>query len=276
MQGVAGSIIVGSIIFTLLVFFIFLLLLYLNRRALRHKEEMQAMERAKQRALLEATFEAQEKERKRIGSDIHDDIGPLLSTVKLQMNRFKTLREPTDIQQHITKVNQCLDEAIQMVRTVARDLTPVVLNEFGLIVALEDLCDRINQSNEIQAKLLIIGQERELAPQAELALYRIIQELCNNVIRHAAANSLQIIFEFTPAVLQVCVQDDGKGLPTANHVMSLQEFPQGIGLRNIEARSSILGATVQFESAKNQGTAATFDIPLSEQILIRPEVAAVS
>ncbi|MCB0644688.1 MAG: sensor histidine kinase [Phaeodactylibacter sp.] len=264
MEASAASVVVGSLVFALLTLFIFLLLLYLNRRVLRHKEEMHRMESARQREMLQASFEAQEKERKRIGSDIHDDIGPLLSTVKLLMNRFKNLQDPQAVHQHITRVNQRMDEAIQLVRTVARDLTPVVLNKFGLLLALEDLCDRINQSEQLEARLQVQGREYELNPQTELALYRIIQELCNNAIRHAEAAHIQIHFAFEPERLQIKVADDGKGLPSAGAETQKIELPKGIGLRNIEARTSMLGAEIRFESSKNKGTTAILHVPMPQ------------
>ena len=264
MEAPVASVIAGSFVFALLTIFIFLLLLYLNRRVIRHKEELHRMETAKQRALLQASFEAQEKERKRIGSDIHDDIGPLLSTVKLLMNRFKNLDDADSVNQHISRVNQRMDEAIQLVRTVARDLTPVVLNKFGLILALEDLCDRINQSNQIKALLEIQGREYELPAQTELALYRIIQELCNNAIRHAEASTIKIQFSFTPDQLHIMVSDDGKGLPSATVQTQEITFPKGIGMRNIEARTSMLGAEIRFESTKNKGTTAILQVPIEQ------------
>ena len=257
MDPIEINIIVGSVIFFVLSSFIFWLLLYLNRRALQHQQEMSELQANRQRELLDATFEVQENERKRIGSDIHDDIGPLLSTLKLSMARFRNCEEPSETDQLIRTINGRVDEVIQLVRSVARDLRPAVLEDFGLIMALEDAVQRMNQTSDLKASLQVTGRETELPPKYDLAIYRIILELSNNALKHSGGNQLNLLLAFTEEELEVAVQDNGQGFSIKN-----DEIPAGIGLKNIQARASLLDTQVIFDSAPRAGTKAHFRVPL--------------
>lgn len=249
MGPVSAIILIGTIMFIVLAIVIFFLVLFINRRVLEH-----------QRRLLQVSFEAQENERQRIGRNIHDDIGPLLSTIKLSVSRFKAL-EDVSSSQRAALVCDHLDNAIQMVRVVSRDLSPSVLSEYGIVIAAEELSDRINQSDEIKCEVKVEGREQELDQSIELAVYRIIQELCNNTIRHAEATLLSIIFKYRPNNLLIEVKDNGKGFVTPKKVNNGAAKP-GIGLRNIEARAKQIGGKLTFNSIINQGTSAHLLVPM--------------
>ena len=249
MGPVSTIILIGTIIFIVLAVVIFFLVLFINRRVLEH-----------QRRLLQVSFEAQENERQRIGRNIHDDIGPLLSTIKLSVSRFKALEDASS-SKRAAEVCDHLDNAIQMVRVVSRDLSPSVLSEYGIVIAAEELSDRINQSDEIKCEVKVEGREEELGQSIELAVYRIIQELCNNAIRHAEASLLLIIFNYRPNSLLIEVKDNGKGFIPPKKLNSGADKP-GIGLRNIEARAKQIEGKLTFNSIINQGTSALLTVPM--------------
>ncbi len=216
---------------------------------------MRKMQEAKQRELLDATFEAQEAEKKRLGSDIHDDIGPLLSTLKLNIARIRFCKTPHDVESQIKASNEQLNDAIQRVRTVSRALVPSVLTEFGLIAAIQDLCKRINLAEQIKANVESDVERIPWETKTQLNVYRMVQELTNNAIKHSEATQLDILFFQKNGSIEVVVEDNGKGLPR-QFINGEATFLPGIGLKNIEARASLIEADFHFDEASEGGTKA--------------------
>lgn len=248
------AVIGGAVMFLTLALVIVFLLLYFNRRALAHHQEMSQIQMARQKELLDASFQVQERERERIGRDIHDDIGPTLSTVKYALAGFRNVQGPAEVEHQINQLTDQLSGIIQQVRIVSRDLTPSSLQKFGLLIATEELLDRMTSSGVLQTELHCHGTEQELPERTELALFRIVQELCNNVIRHAEATKLQVVFDFGQKQLDLKVSDNGIG-------MDMDPDHLGIGMKNIEARASLIDAEWKWETKKGEGTIFTFKIP---------------
>lgn len=223
-------------------------LLYSNR-ARRHQKALQLKEKQKQLELLNATINAQERERERIGADIHDDIGPMLSTTKLLINKFKYLDKKEDVTQHIKRLEAQLDEAIERVREVAKNLVPQVLVEFGLVEAISDLCSRINEGGDVKAKMEVDPAIPIFDRTQELALYRIIQEFCTNTLKYAKASQIFIQFKVSGNGFVLELSDDGIGIAQEH----LQE-KGGLGLNNMHARAKSIGADMQLETKRSIGT----------------------
>ncbi|MBR9921846.1 MAG: sensor histidine kinase [Bacteroidetes bacterium] len=254
-ESIRIGIIGGILVFFVLAILIAWLIVYLNKRAIAHQSEVSRFQLEKQKELLDASFQVQEQERDRIGRDIHDEIGPSLSTVKFAISQFQYLKESSETKDQIKKLNLQLTDIIQQVRSISRDLAPSSLNEFGLLVAIEELLDRIEDSGALQTRFECTGQETELSPKTELAIYRIVQELCNNALRHAAASLLQVSVHFRGKSLQLVVSDNGKGMDT-------NAKSSGIGLKNIEARISLIDGTWKLESSPARGTQNVINIPV--------------
>jgi len=248
-----------TILFIVISAFIIFVILTYNRRALSHQQELRQKENEKKIAMLSATIEAQEVERKRIGADVHDDIGPLLSTLKLQIHKFKYCNTDTSVTDQIKLVNKQVDEVVENVRHLARDLVPSVLVEFGLIAAMENLCERITYSGQIEAKVQSNIKELQIPQKTELTLYRIAQELCNNAIKHAEANVLIVHFNKEGEQLEICIEDNGKGIPISK---VKNEDKKGFGLQNIHARAEFINAKFQIEGIEGEGTKATIRVPI--------------
>lgn len=247
----------SSIFIALAGFIIFAIFSY-NKRRLKHQEELQLKEEEKQRARLNASIEAQESERTRIGGDIHDDIGPLLSSIKLYVHKFKYCKTPEHISKEIKSVNGQVDEIIQRIRSVTRDLVPAVLVEFGFVAAVKNLCDRINESGQIFISFKSQKEKYALSDKSELTLYRVIQELSNNAIKHANANQIDIKITQKENKIHIIVSDDGSGIPE----QILKDNIKGFGLKNIEARLSLIDGDFDIKG-DHQGTKAFVQIPLN-------------
>lgn len=227
---------------------IFFVVLY-SKRVRHHQEVLRENERKQQLNLLNAAINAQEEERQRIGADIHDDIGPMLATSKLLLNKFLYLDSKVETREHIQKVGSHLDEVIDQIRTVAKNLVPQVLLEFGLQEAVEELCSKINEGNELKAGLALTQRFPELNGAHQLALYRIIQEFCNNTLKHARAQNLKIICESSEKELRLLLKDDGEGITQTQF-----SSPSGLGIHNMQARAKSIGASIKLENDGSHGT----------------------
>ena len=248
-----------TVLFVVLTAFIIYAVLTYNKKAIGHQEEMRLKENEKKKAMLSATIEAQEVERKRIGADVHDDIGPLLSTLKLHVHKFKYCDNPTAVSDQIKVVNQQVDEVVENVRHLARDLVPSVLVEFGFVAAMENLCERITYSGQIEASVIKNVEELQLPQKTELTLYRVTQELCNNAIKHAEASKLEVHIKEVDHQLHISIIDNGKGIPISK---VKNEDKKGFGLQNIYARADFINANFQIEGKEGKGTTATISLPL--------------
>jgi two-component system NarL family sensor kinase len=222
--------------FTLLILsIVFSLLLIIFIRKLREKKS----------ALFNAVLESQEKERKRIGRDLHDEMGPLLSAAKIQLELLKSA-EPEDTTV-ISDFQKLLDEAITGIRISVQDLVPNTLYNFGLIEAVQELCSKLDCS----------GCKLDFSYNApvffdipdQLNIYRIIQELLNNTIKHAQASKIKIKFIHTEDSFVFTVEDNGIGFKTEN-----AKKLTGIGLKNIDCRVSVLKGKLFIDSEFNKGT----------------------
>jgi len=238
------------------------LVIVINRRAIQHQQELQAMQQAKQRELLTATFAAQEQEQRRIGADIHDDIGPLLSTIKLYLTKLNYAKTEEAKKEQVATLKHQIDDVTKRVRGIARNRVPVVLQEDGLKMAIKHLLQQIDQSDIVRARLETNWPDHfRLSEQTELNLYRITQELCNNALKHAAANQIIVHLQSRANQIYLAVEDNGKGIQPQR----LDEVRNGIGLKNIEARASLLEAEFHIKSAPNEGTTMYLHVPTAPQ-----------
>lgn len=219
---------------TLVVFFF--TVIYFNFRANARRQQ----------ELLRAMLETQEKERSRIALDMHDDLGPLLSAVKLQIGSLRNLPDA----QHssaISEVQQLLDGAIKQIRGIIRDLVPKNIEEKGLAGVLEDMKTHLESAAGVRINLQVADQSRRLPVQTEINIFRIIQEIVNNAIKHADASEINVSLSQTPDHLDLVVADNGKGFdPTLLH--------EGSGLKNIQTRTQMNHGNLQLHSVPGEGT----------------------
>lgn len=206
----------------------------------------------------EALIEGQENERKRVSRELHDGLGQLFTAIKLNIQHLRSgvmKNDAESIAKRLQLLEHNLGVAIEEVKHISHNLMPDVLEQFGLIPALQDLVKNWNSAGDITITLEIVGLDYQLPPQMELALFRMAQELITNAVRHSGALSIfvQLIDHTTTLILMV--EDDGQGFnPLAEG--------KGLGLRNIQSRAELLDGTVYIDSAPNKGTVTTIEIPL--------------
>ena len=221
---------------TMLLMVLGLILLYRisKKQLIRQFQEKERLKEIHQKELLEAAINTQERERKRIASELHDHIGSNLQALKLFLHQIRT----SDAEKIEKESTELLTHTIQDVKNLSHELMPASLINLGLQEALSTLCGRLDASGQISCILESIGNQR-LEPQSELALYRIVQELSSNTLQHAKATEIKINLEVSESGFQLEYQDNGIGLMTQS-----DRVQKGLGLKTIESRCQMIGAEI--------------------------------
>ncbi len=208
-----------------------------------------------------AMIEGQEEERKRIATDLHDRLGSMLSTVKLLFSGLDTKIDKAQEEntKQYNKANELLDEACVEVRRISHNLSTGMVMSFGLVAALQELCESIDNSNIIKCKLLVYGMDERLEQKAEIGIYRMIQELFNNILKHAKAKQVTIQINRVEDSINITVEDDGIGF-----YVEQKRKSGGMGLGNLESRAAQLNGVYHVDSKPGRGTISIIEIPISK------------
>ncbi len=204
-------------------------------------------------ANLHLEITALENERKRIVSDLHDELGPLLSVVKLQISDLETTN-PADLR-IIGKAGNHLDDIVARIRVICNHLMPQVLIRKGLITAITEFLDDLDDHSGI--KIRFVSNDMVFSPHVEIHIYRMIQEIVNNAVKHSNATEINIILQDAGSKLLINVHDNGKGFDTEK----IQRESSGAGLKNILNRVDILKGDLYLSSSSKKGTTFTIELP---------------
>jgi two-component system, NarL family, sensor kinase len=245
----------------LLIFFIgtILLVSYLlyNRYKLKQKQLFQQELITQQALRSKAVIEAEEKERMRIARELHDGVGQQLSAVKLNMSSLSSSIELKNDEQRTMMQNalEIIDESVKEVRSVSHSMMPNALLKSGLATAVREFLNRISHTDKLRIELEIHGLAERLESTTETILFRVLQELVNNIIKHSQATVVNIQLVRNEDELNIMIEDNGVGF-------DVSRVSEGIGLKNIESRIAYLNGTVHFDSRPGKGTTVTIDVPL--------------
>jgi two-component system, NarL family, sensor kinase len=229
-------------------------LLYL---AYRHKQlRISELETEKQLAATEAVLKGEEQERARMAKDLHDGLGGILSGLKYSLNNVRgNLIMTPDNAQAFERSLDMLDSSIGEMRRIAHNMLPEALITFGLDNALNGFCQDITNSGALQVHYQSIGVENiQLDQSKSITIYRIVQELLNNTLKHAAATQAIVQLTNTPEQLSITVEDDGKGFD-----YKAVKNSKGIGWKNIQNRVNLLNGKLDVDSSEN-GTSVLIEI----------------
>ncbi len=248
------NILVGSFIFLLIV----ILLIY-NSYRLKQKNKYQQENNRHQNELFNAIVSTQDLERKRIAQDIHDSLGSVLSAAKLKLSSLEESKKllSADQQEKYQSTLGLLDEASTELRNISHNIMPATLSKLGIVAALQNLIDKISSHAGLQISFTAHEFEVRIEETAEISIYRIILELINNIVKHAAANKVTIQLIKYPAYINLTVEDNGRGF---NYNKAAEE-KKGIGLGNIFSRVEYLKGTIDIDSSPGKGTTVIIDIP---------------
>ncbi|MDQ8006589.1 MAG: histidine kinase [Pedobacter sp.] len=237
------------------------LLFYIRNQGVvwKQKKEMQEAQLTQQKELLSAVIDSQEIERKRIGQDLHDEIGGTLSAIKLMLNSLKNkVTEPQE--EVLTDAKELIDKMIVDVRHISHDLSPPGLAVFGVFASIEAFVALINNTGEISILLESDAQieDVQLQEKSSLALFRVLTQLVNNTLKHAQATEIVIKFAVSDKELSIYYKDNGRGFE-----MQILEQRNGMGMQNIQSRLQMINANFQIETAVGQGFAISMQCPLA-------------
>ncbi len=199
-----------------------------------------------ERKLLSGIIEAEDRERQRFAKEMHDGLGPLLSTIKIYVNEIYTEDiDPLEKQKLVKYTNELIDDAISNIRTISNNLMPSVIRDYGLIKGIDSLCKKINLTNKILVNFTTTSYNKRLEKNIEIVLYRITEELLNNTLKHASAENVNIRLQLTDDKVTFNYYDDGVG---CNVDETFINSKQGMGLKNIISRVKSINANYYFDS----------------------------
>ena len=234
-----------------------------QKRLIVHQQHLRELQGARQRQVLEAALEAQEAERRRIARDLHDEAGTMLALVKLQVSQLcSTAVAGTTAVATCQTVKQQLDDVMGSVRRISHDLMPVVLEKVGLVPALKALKQAIPPDSGFTFDISTNQENQKLSAKLELAVYRVVQELLNNTLKHADASQVQVALLYEPEQLTVRYSDNGKGF-VYDQLNDAQPAKTGLGLTNLQSRVELLNGTINFLSGEGNGFRAAIVLPIS-------------
>lgn len=234
-----------------------------QRRMLQHQENLRQLQLIKQHQLLEATFKAQEDERRRVARDLHDEVGAMLAVVKLNLHQMVTSANLQD-EAFLAKsynMKQQLDEVLTSVRRISHDLMPVVLEKMGLVPAFEAMRRTLAATGHIELFLHYNQKNIRLPAQHELLLYRMVQELLNNTLKHARASQVNINLDFGAATTLLKYKDNGIGF-NMDAMREEQQQSGGLGIMSLQSRTALLDGSIHIHSEPGTGTTAEISIPV--------------
>lgn len=231
---------------------IVLFVLMYQTRAINHKLEIKDINEKKQLELLQASIQSEEEERTRIASELHDDVGATLSSVRLYLHKIDSENNL------VNEAKNMLDESIHKVRGISHKLQPGILYHLGLQSALQSFCESFTKSGAITIVLIENDNLPRLSDNTGLALYRIVQELINNIIKHANATNVTISAVAINNSIELTVEHNGKGMD--NDEFNEKTYKKGsLGLKNIVSRLNSVNGSINF--ALN--TKATYTITVT-------------
>jgi two-component system, NarL family, sensor histidine kinase UhpB len=215
--------------------------------------------RRRLRDIAARALNATEEERKRIARELHDGTAQTLAALRVRLRVARATEDPEVRSQLLERIGAELGEAAEEIRRIAQGLRPPALDMLGLAPAIESFARGIGDTTGLEVVTEIKPVEDLLAPEAELALYRIVQEALSNVSRHSAAERVLIRLEAVGRSVFACIEDDGSGFAVVDEMSS-----RGLGLFGMQERAAYVGGTVEIESEPGRGTRIRATVPVVE------------
>lgn len=236
----------------LILIFFFLLFVQSNRRKMMHIREKNQLQLTYEKALMQSQLEIQEETLTHISEEIHDNIGQALSLVRLQLNTLGTSPD----EGKINATDELLGKAISDLRSLSHSLNSRQLLETGLPATIGKMLSYLEKSGKYSTSFSDNSDLSELDGEKSIFLLRMIQEIINNIVKHAEATEVQISLDGNSRQFSVRISDNGKGFDT----QKIDSSGKGIGIANIMKRARLVGATISFQSSEKTGTTVIIQV----------------
>jgi signal transduction histidine kinase len=238
-----------------------------REREMRHSTDLQR--------LSAKLIDAQEEERRSIARELHDELGQVLSAIKMEIavakRGLESAGSATDV---LSDAEKIADHALTTVRDLSHLLHPSMLDDIGLPAAVDWYLRGFGSRSGVRVELLLDRMDDRLQPEAEVTAYRIIQEALTNVARHAQATSCRVYLQRLPSTVLVTIEDDGVGFQPDD--LGRRGRPRGLGLLGIQERATLLRGTLRIESRPGAGTRLTVELPAVKRDEVRDAVDDVA
>ena len=201
-----------------------------------------------ERYVLGKILEAEEKERKRFAADLHDDLGPTLSSIKIHLGLLENPKDQETFLSDISKCKDLLNDSIAKMRSIANSLMPRLIENYGLEAALNSFFKMMQKEGQYQIEFISNLDGKRFQAPVELNLYRIVCELVNNTVKHSGATKSRVKLDFNGRILMLQYSDNGKGYK----IGTIHERSEGMGIDNILQRISLINGTIKFRQKKGK------------------------
>lgn len=254
------SVVIGILVMLLLFASFLFAYIISQRKKIRYNQHVQELRESQQNQLIEAAVRSEEIERHRIAEALHDEVGAILSSSKLHIQGIKTDNlDERDKQLH-EKGKELLNEGIQKVRSISHNLHSNILKEFGLNEAIQHFISKLTQDTLIKTTTSLDEKYTTQSPENDMSIYRMVQELVNNILKHAHATEIDISSVYENNQLDITISHDGSGL-SQEQFEELRYKKEGLGLKNIQNRVILLKGQIEF-SASSSGNRIIMHIPV--------------
>ncbi|HAP58442.1 MAG TPA: hypothetical protein DCR93_02630 [Cytophagales bacterium] len=247
---------VGLVLLSLVVVVLILLFRYRRRRTVRrHSQQIDGLLQRQESQTLEAIITGQDRERKRLATELHDHFGSLLATVRVNLAKLPI----PEAAQH-TAVLGMVDQACTDIRSLSHSLHVGLADQFGLVSAIEALARTLNASGRLTVATTLSLEPETLDAAQEIGLYRMVQELVSNVLKHAQATQLSIVITGFEELVNLMLEDNGQGFDPEE-----VKARGGLGLQSLHERVAALEGELSIDSRLGQGTIVNVDVPIKPQ-----------
>lgn len=255
-------IIIGILVMLILTVSFLLVFIINQRKKLQYQQQVQDLRETQQNQLIEAAIKSEEIERHRIAEVLHDEVGAILSSAKLHLMGIKYENlDQRDKQLH-NKGRELLDEVIHKVRGISHNLHSNILKEFGLNEAIKHFTNKLTHGSLVTTSFQLDETYTGQNEEKDITIYRIFQELINNILKHASATSISVSTSYNGKELELSILNDGNGI-TQEDFESLRYKQEGLGLKNIQNRILLLRGNIQFQY-KNGKQKINIHIPVNQ------------
>lgn len=265
------AILVATGAMLIMAFFVISFVTLYQKRKFEQEKKLNDIEKEYNKKLLDTALNSEESERRRIAQDLHDDIGTMLSLTKISINQLSKLDTSLNDKDLIIirKAQSLVEETILHVRRITQDLVPTTLERFGLSEAFEEFINKLEPSNMLEIRYHINGDDLpRQSTKVELTIFRIMQELVNNAIKHSKGNAIEINLKVFNDFLHMQVIDNGIGF---NATELKKNNLVGLGILGIESRLTIVNGSISYGKSHHGGAQATVKIPFHPIAETNPE-----
>lgn len=233
-----------------------------QRKRLRQQHERQQLKENYEREVLTTQIESRDQTLRDISQEIHDNMGQILSVARINMNILEKEMADQPQLKRIQDTNGLLADVIKYIRMLSKGLNSDMLATYGLRESIRFELNRIEQSAMINCTFTTDGEDFSIDAKKEIVIYRMVQEILNNILKHAAATEIDISMQYTAQNFLLRITDNGKGFsPEEATQRNISE--SGSGMRNLQKRANLVGADLQIESQPGKGTEIRINLPKS-------------